>query len=141
MPMIVAALEQRVIVYLPDPSLVTFVAKIQKAKTRKNKDYFVLRTTIPKDVAEKIDAKAGDHLFFKTKKALWYHMLNWEAMGSTWKMLPDEIRKQITMDGLINQGIASQVMPSLGATNLTAPMQQMIETQANQNGDLCGSSI
>jgi hypothetical protein len=122
----------KVVVYIPDPSFVTFVAKIQKAKTRKNKDYFVLRTTVPKNIAEKIDAKAGDYLFFKTKKALWYHMLNWEAMEGTWKMLPDEIRNQIIMDRLFNQGNPSQVTPSLGATNLSAPTQQIVEVQSNQ---------
>jgi len=50
---------------------VIFVAKLQKAKTRKNKDYFVLRATIPKAVAETLDAKAGDYLLFRTKKAQW----------------------------------------------------------------------
>lgn len=131
----------KVVVYVPDPDSVTFVAKIQKAKTRKHKDYFVLRTTVPKDIAEKIDAKAGDYLFFRAKKAQWYHMLDWEAMESTWKMLPNEIRNRVIIDGLYNRGVSSQAMPSLGATNLSAPTQQMVEIQTNRNGDLYGSSI
>jgi len=103
----------------PDTSFVTFVAKLQKAKTRKNKDYFVLRATVPKDVAKKIDAKPGEYLCFKAKKALWYHLLNWGAMENTWRMLPDEIRNRIIVDGLYSQVPSFQTTPPLGATNLS----------------------
>jgi hypothetical protein len=127
MPLVVATVEKRIVAYFADPDFVTFVAKTQKARTRKNRDYFVLRATVPKEVAEKLNVKAGDHLLFKAKKAQWYHLLEWNKMGSTWKMLPDEIRNRVVIDGLYNQGIPSQVMPSLGATNLSAPPQQMLE--------------
>lgn len=125
--MLVVTMERYRLVYLPDPSSVPFVAKLQKAKTRKNKDYFVLRTTIPKDIAEKMDAKGGDYLFFRAKKAQWYQMLDWETMKGTWKMLPDEIRNRVIMDGLCDQGAPSQAIPYLGATNLSAPTQQIVE--------------
>lgn len=135
----------RVVVYTPDLSSVTFVAKMQKAKTRKNKDYFVLRTTVPKDIAEKIDAKAGDYIFFRAKKAQWYHMLDWKSMENTWKMLPDEIRNRVVVDGLYGQGTPNQSLPSLGAVraleSLSAPTQQVVEIERTQNGDLCGSRI
>lgn len=140
--MALAALEYcKVVVYVPDPSFMTFVAKIQKAKTRKDKDYFVLRTTVPKDVAEKMDAKPGDYLFFRAKKAQWYHMLNWETMENTWKMLPDEIRNHVMMDGLYSQGISLQTPMLLGATNSSAPIQPMINGQVNQAGETYGNSI
>ena len=52
---------------VPDPESVPFVAKMQKAKTRKNKNYFVLRATIPKEIVQKIGVKAGEFLFFRAK--------------------------------------------------------------------------
>lgn len=123
----------KVVMYLPDTSFVSFVAKLQKAKTRKNKEYFVLRATLPKEVAEKVDAKAGDYLFFRTKKAQWYHMLDWRTMETTWNMLPTEIRNRAIMDGLSNVG-ATQIASTLGATNLSAPTQQALEQGTVQNG-------
>lgn len=125
---------------LPDPSFVGFVAKIQKAKTRKNKDYYVLRTTVPKEIAEKMNVEPGDFLFFKAKKAQWYHMLDWEAMKNTWKILPPEIQSKVVMDGLYSHGISSQQMQFIGATNLSSP-PPMIEAQINQAGDNRGSSF
>jgi len=124
----------------PDPSFVGFVAKIQKAKTRKNKDYYILRTTVPKEIAEKLNVEPGDFLFFKAKKALWYHMLDWEAMENTWKILPPEIQSKVVMDGFYSHGISSQQMQFIGATNLSSP-PPMIETQINQAGDNRGSSF
>ena len=118
-----------------DPEAVPFVAKIQKAKTRKNKDYFVFRTTVPKEIAMKIGVKAGDYLFFRAKKAQWYHMLDWGTMENTLKMLPDEIRNRIAMDGLCTQSILNET-ESFGATNLAGQpaLPQMANLQANQTG-------
>ena len=82
-----------------EASFVTFVAKLQKAKTRKDKDYFALRATIPKAIAEKLDVKAGDYLLFRTKKAQWYHLLEWDKMANTWSMMPDEHKTQVTFFG------------------------------------------
>lgn len=108
-----------------DPNSIPFVAKLQKAKTRKNKNYYVLRATIPKEVSEKIGAKAGDYLFFKAKKAEWYHMLDWNEMSRTWQMLPDEVRNKVFLDGLYGQGIPCE--PSmLSATNAAAVPQQLL---------------
>jgi len=68
----------------PDPSFVVFVAKIQKAKTRKDKDYYVLRTTVPKEIAEKLNVEPGDFLFFKAKKSI---MVSHVRLGSDGKHL------------------------------------------------------
>jgi hypothetical protein len=125
---------------VPDPSFVGFVAKIQKAKTRKNRDYYILRTTVPKEIAERMNVEPGDFLFFKAKKAQWYHMLDWEAMENTWKMLPPEIQSKVVMDGLYGHGISSQQMQFIGATNPSSP-PPMIEAQINQVGDNRGSSF
>ena len=116
-----------------DPSFVAFVAKIQKAKTRKDKDYFVLRATVPKDVAKKIDVKPGDYLFFKVKKAEWYHMLNWEKMETTWQMLPDQIKYQAIREGVPYPEATGQtiipredlsILRTLGATSPTNLLTQ-----------------
>ena len=120
----------------PDPSFATFVAKIQKAKTRKDKDYFVLRATVPKDVAKKIDIKPGDYLFFRVKKAEWYHMLDWEKMETTWRMLPPEIRNQAILEGIPypeatdqTATLRAQEGETLGATSPTNPQTQRQKTE------------
>jgi len=137
---------QEIVAVLPDPSYVVFVGKVQKAKTRKNKSYFVLRTTIPKDVAEEIKAEPGDYLFFKAKKAQWYHMLDWSQMANAWNMLPKETKIQAILDGVYRQGVSGQAIPFgdnlyLGATNPSLQTQQIVSVQANQVGDMCGSSL
>jgi hypothetical protein len=107
-----------------DPNSVPFVAKLQKAKTRKNKNYYVLRATIPKEVSEKIGANAGDYLFFKAKKAEWYHMLDWNEKSRTWQMLPDDIRNKLILDGLYGQGLSCETN-MLAATNMAASQQPL----------------
>lgn len=125
----------RGVVIIPDPSLVTYVAKVQKTRTRKNRNYFVLRTTMPKDVAEKIGAMPGDYLLFKAKKAEWFDMLDWKSMENTWKMLPDNIRNHVVRDGLYYEGTSNQMqliaenMASLGATNQSAAVPQLQNAQ------------
>lgn len=121
------------ITIIPDPDAVPFVAKLQKAKTRKDKEYFIFRTTIPKTIAEKIGVKAGGFVFFKAKKAQWYHMLDWEKMENTWAMLPQDVRNKVIIDGLCNQKIMSQA--ELGATNLSALPPQIISIPTDQSGE------
>lgn len=123
----------RMVAICSDPTAVPFVAKVQKARTRKNKNYFVLRTTIPKEVYEKIGAKAGDYLFFRAKKAEWYHMMDWNEVGKASQMLPDEIRNRLIIDGLYGQGLMCQPN-ELAATNL-ASSQQMLGIQSNLIGE------
>jgi|GEM_PF-2433836 hypothetical protein len=124
----------RTVKIIPDYDSVPFVAKIQKAKTRKNKNYYVLRTTLPKEIAEKIGAKEGDYLFFRAKKAQWYHMLDWESMDNTWKLLPDDFKNRIAMDGLHIQRIPN-MQYSLGATNVAQSLSQTPNIQRNQIGE------
>jgi len=124
----------RMVAAIPsDPTAIPFVAKVQKARTRKNKKYFLLQATIPKEVYEKIGAKAGDYLFFRAKKAEWYHMLDWNAVGKASQMLPGEIRNRLIIDGLYGQGLMCQ-LNALAATNL-APSLQMLGIQSNLIGE------
>lgn len=118
----------KMIVYASDMGFIPFVAKLQKAKTRRDKDYFILRATIPKEVTEKMNVNVGDYLFFKAKKAEWYHMMDWSSMQNTWKMLPDDIKKKVLTDGLYNQGTLNQAT-CLDATNVSAPSLPMINRQ------------
>jgi hypothetical protein len=128
MAVVIAYRKEQGIALVPDPTFVTFVAKIQKAKTRKDKGYFILRTTVPKGIAEKMSAQPGDYLLFKTKKAEWYHMLNWKEMGETWQMLPPEIRSRAILDGLPCPGATSQMgmsreaLEALGSASPTATL-------------------
>lgn len=102
--------QQQFVVYFLDNGFVPFVAKAQKVKTRKNRDYYILRVSLPKDVASKMGVGAGEHVFFKAKKAEWYHMLDWSKMETTWKMLPPQVRNQVLYDGLPNpEVLAGQV--------------------------------
>jgi hypothetical protein len=117
---------------VPDSESVPFVAKMQKAKTRKNKDYFVLRATIPKEVVQKIDVKPGEFLFFRAKKAQWYHMMDWQSMRNTWVMLPQEIRDRVMIDGLYGQAPSCESV--LAATNV-ASLPRMIDVQSTQIGE------
>ncbi len=106
------AAEQRIVTFYPDPTYVSFVAKTQKSTTRKDKDYFVLRVTIPKQIAKKIDARPEDYLVLRAKKAAWYHMVNWREMGATWGMLPPEIKVEVTLTGLPNPDLPELMAPS-----------------------------
>jgi hypothetical protein len=121
----------RVRFIVPDLSFATFVAKIQKAKTRKDKDYFVMRATVPKDVAKKIDVKPGDYLFFKVKKAEWYHMLDWEKMETTWRMLPQNVKYQAISEGVPYPGATDQTttpiedLPAFGGTSPLIQKEQV----------------
>lgn len=96
----------------PDPTYISFVAKAQKTKTRKGKDYFVLRVTIPKESAEQIGAAPDDFLLFRAKKALWYHMIDWNEMEPTWKMLPPQTRIDVIVAGLPNPDTKSLATPT-----------------------------
>jgi len=96
-----AALAQRTVSIVIDSTYEPFVAKLQKAKTRKGRDYFVLRVSIPKDAARKLEVGAGDYVFFKAKKAEWFHMLDWSQMKGTWNILPEEVKQEVYLSGLV----------------------------------------
>ena len=119
--------------FIPDTSFTPFVAKILKRKTRKDKDYYVLRATIPKDIIDEIKAEPGDFLFFKAKKAEWYHMLNWKNMENAWAMLPDQVKYALIRDGIPYPGTTEQFTIQdeepyrLGATNPASAYLPKIE--------------
>ena len=128
-------------VYIPDLGYEHFVAKIQKVKTRKGKDYFISRITIPKEIINNIDVKQGDFVFFKAKKAEWFHMLEWDNMESTWNMLPLEIKKQVIMDGLLQPGkelhfdeMVEGVLGGAGATNPSGGYPLLLNTLTDASG-------
>jgi hypothetical protein len=107
-----------------DQNYVSFVAKVQRAKTRRDKEYFILRVTIPKQVAKQMGVQPGDYLLLRVKKAMWYHMLDWKEMEATWRMLPEEIKREIILAGLPNPSIEGPVAAAaqpFDRTTLTAP--------------------
>lgn len=72
-------------------------------------------------------------MFFRAKKAQWYHMMDWKAMTNTWTMLPEDIRRRIVFDGLYGQR-TFETMP--GATNVAASLPQEISIQTDQMGEM-----
>lgn len=84
---------------------INFVSKVGKIKNSKDKEYYIHRINIPSDVTKDLDLKHDDHIFIKAKKAEWYHMLEWDTMSLTWNKLPQNIKKIIIEDGLVNESI------------------------------------
>jgi hypothetical protein len=74
---------------------VTFVSKVSKAKNGN----FTFRINIPKQESEKLHITEGDYLFLTVMKAKWYHMLKWSEMSTTWRMLPKQLKDEITQTG------------------------------------------
>lgn len=109
---IVVGEQKTVVMAITDPEYVSFVAKVQKAKTRKGKDYFIFRVTIPKKAAKDIDADSEDYLLLKAKKAKWYHMLNWNEMAETWQMLPRGVQEEVILSGLQTPVSAGSLWPT-----------------------------
>jgi hypothetical protein len=97
---------------------VVFVAKVFKAKTRtKNgKDYFTFRINIPKEESEKLLLTEEDYLFLTVMKAKWYHMLNWNEMSTTWKMLPKQLKDEITQTNAIQVEVEGQLPNTVSPT-------------------------
>ena len=81
----------------------SFVAKVSRIKNNKNKNYFVHRINIPSEVVEglELNLDKNEYLFFKAKKAAWYHMLDWSKMNQTWDKLPLDVKQQIQEEGLL----------------------------------------
>lgn len=79
---------------------IAFLAKPVKVRTRKGKNYFVMRVTIPKDVCEKLAAREGDFLHVRARIAPWYLMVNWEVYPDAWRGLPAELKGLVAQSGL-----------------------------------------
>jgi len=80
-----------------------FVSKVSRIKNNKEKNYYVYRINIPQNAIKQLNLKQNDHIFVQTKKAEWYHMLDWNTMSLTWDKLPPDIQRSIIQDGLIDK--------------------------------------
>ena len=79
----------------------SFSVKISRIRNKKDSEYFVYRTNIPKTVADELELEDKDRVFCKIQKAEWYHTLDWSTMEKTWNRLPSNIQQQIQEDGLL----------------------------------------
>lgn len=79
----------------------SFTVKVQKARTRRGKQYYVLRVTIPKAVQHKLHVRPNDYLFLLAEQAKWYHLVDWTKMPETLQRLPDDLRKVLAASKLI----------------------------------------
>ena len=79
----------------------SFSVKISRIRNKKDSEYFVYRTNIPKAVADELELEDKDRVFCKIQKAEWYHTLDWSTMEKTWNRLPSSIQQQIKDDGLL----------------------------------------
>lgn len=99
------------------PSAVPFVARVHKVRTRRGKDYSILRVTIPKEIGQKLGVRNKEFLFLMAQKAEWFHMIDWTRMPETFAKLPDDLRTVLGMSGLVPI-IESSSAPSLTGTTL-----------------------
>lgn len=128
-------------VVIPDQGFETFVAKVQKVKTRKGKDYYISRITVPKEIINNIDVDSEDFLFLKAKKAEWFHMLNWDNMESTWNMLPNEIKWKVIKDGVFKQSqFLAEEMRKKSIDNSTTDTSGTLELLEHSMVDMTGAT-
>src|SRR5919197_1040167 len=108
--------------------IASFVAKVSSVKTRTkdNKDYFVFRMNIPKEVADQLSLVKDDYLFLRAMKAKWYHMVNWQEMPLTWEKMPNQLRDEILSSGMeVPYGkldVTSGMTPPTRPSTLPEPM-------------------
>lgn len=81
---------------------VSFVAKVgvTRTKSKEGKEYTAFRIVIPKHEAEELQLSNGDFVLMEAKHAEWYHMLDWDEMPSTWKLLPQELKMKVEISDL-----------------------------------------
>jgi hypothetical protein len=93
-------------------TLVPFVAKTHFVRTRKGKDYTVIRLTVPKKAAQEMGLKEEDYMFLQGRVAEWYDMIDWNKMQETWARLPAGVQQQILTSGLGPSGIPVPSVPT-----------------------------
>lgn len=106
---------------------VSFVAKVtaHRTRTKNEKDYFVFRTNIPKEAADKLSLSKNDYLFFSNvMKAKWYHMVKWEEMPLTWEMMPQQLKTEIELSGLLPYPERISIPPSVTSPTYTPSVSQ-----------------
>lgn len=99
---------------------VAFLAKPVKVRTRKGKDYFVVRVTIPKDVCEKLAAREDDFLHVRARVAPWYLMVNWGEYPEAWRGLPVELKVLVAQSGLPLPAELREALPPGPGSNAAA---------------------
>jgi hypothetical protein len=102
---------------------VSFVSKVFKAKTRTKdgKDYFTFRINIPKEECEQLALSKEDYLFLSAMKAKWYQLVNWNEMSITWRMLPQQIKNEITQSGIKTPIEVESRLQSIGSPTHFSP--------------------
>jgi len=115
----------RVRFVMPDDS-VSFVAKPVKVRTRKGKDYHVLRVTIPKDVAKSLAVSEGDFLLLRAKVAQWFHLLDWSEMPDVWQRLPLGLQTEVIRSNLPHPTSSKGIASPTSATGLVAATESTV---------------
>jgi len=118
---------------IPDDSF-AFVAKPIKVRTRKGKDYHVVRITVPKNVMERLMPAPDDYLFLRAKIAQWFHMVNWAKMPKVWEKLPGELQSQVLASNVFSPTVLATPSGVVGypalaaATRTTVPSAVISQT-------------
>ena len=116
-----------------------FTVKVTRIRNKKDSDYFVYRANIPKSVGDELQLNEGDRVFFRAKKAEWYHTLDWSQMEQTWNKMPIDIQKQIQLDGLL-EGTKLQPKPSSELTKrLHTGTGSTLEKTEEESHNILGS--
>lgn len=88
-------------VQVPSGKLVPFVARVHRVRTRKGREYSVLRMTVPKEAGQALNVETNEFLFVMAQKAQWYHMIDWTQMPEAWARLPQEMQGLLQLYGLV----------------------------------------
>jgi bifunctional DNA-binding transcriptional regulator/antitoxin component of YhaV-PrlF toxin-antitoxin module len=76
----------------------TFVARISASKTKVNgRTYEAYRLTVPRDLADAMGLKDGDHALVFLRKARWYHLIDWSDDRNLMDELPEDARREISI--------------------------------------------
>ncbi|MFZ0891012.1 MAG: hypothetical protein WB778_09110 [Thermoplasmata archaeon] len=100
---------------------IAFVAKPIRVRTRKGKDYHVIRITVPKSVIERLNPESDDYLFLRVKIAQWFQMVNWANLPKVWRKLPHALQREVLASNVFSPSTLASLPGMIGHPPLAAP--------------------
>jgi hypothetical protein len=100
----------------------TFVAKPIRVRTRKGKDYHVVRITVPKEIVERLNPKDDDYLLLQARIAQWFHLVDWEKLPNVWKKLPSGLQHEVLVSGVFSVSTPGVPPVMIGPPSIMSPI-------------------